>query len=316
MARPTRPDWLAIWTAMTDSFGSATETPISLSEIALQMSSQALDANPEVLRLILIAGLLTRSDLVLYEDENLIDSLDDGAASRLSENITAFSVKNPQILYGQRKALLDILARRLQLTITPDSSALMEVVATLYRRLLAMPAYTLQTTKSLSRDSLAVRQCFRGASEPDTLLFATLPTVLMIEPFTGSERLNSVAAGEYTVGIFKAINELQSAYPNLLNDIRQQLAKAVSLGVVPLSELRADLVKQARTIATQNLDADLAAFVGAIMSCGGDEKWLEKVAGVTCGGHAPMTWTDDTTERFRTGIAQVGASFREALHSR
>lgn len=316
LAPPTDPNWHAAWVAMTDGFDHATDARVNLVEIARRLSVQSINVNDGIIRLFLIAGLLSRrEDVVLYDNHNLVVSLDAAVAGRLSENIDAFSIKNSQVRDGQRKALLAILARRLQLTPNPDTSTLLAVVIALYRQFQAMPPYAQQTARSLSRDTLAIRQCFRGASEPDILIFETLPVILMIEPLTGPGRLSSVTAGEYTAGVFKAIRELQSAYPTLLRDIEQALAEAVASDGMPLPKLREDLVKKARRIADQELAEELATFVHAAASPGDDEQWLETIASMVTDGSPPRAWVDDAVERFRVNVGYLGSMLNDKLAS-
>lgn len=316
LAPPTRSDWRTAWTAMIDGFDRATETRVSLTELASLMSRQASAADVGMIRLLLIAGLLTRrEDLVLYENHNLVAAFDSMVAARISEDLDDFSVKNVQTCDGQRNALLDILTRRLQLQPRAGNSRLLEVTVALYRTFQALPPYAQQTTRSLSRDTLAIRQCIRGASEPDVLIFEALPIVLMIEPFSGPTPLSHVSAGEYTTGIFKAIRELQAAYPALLADIRQALAQAVLSDATSLSELRKDMTAKAQTLATRDLRPELDGFVRALISSGSDEEWLQVVASTAAGGASPKGWTDDTITGFRTHIQHLGGMLCRELAS-
>lgn len=312
---PTRPDWQAAWTAMSRGFNSATATRINLSHIAALVSRRVVTADEGVIRLLLIAGLLIRrEDVVLYENSNLVATLSSKVATRISDNISSFSVKNTQAGDGQRSVLLEILGRRLQLP-PPGAggSRLLEVTMTLYRHLKAMPPYTQQTTRFISRDTLAIRQCFRGASEPDVLLFETLPVVLMIEPFSGSGTVSSVKAGEYTTGLFKAIRELQAALPALLECIQRILAQAASSNTISLHELREDLTAKAQMAGYREMDPELKPFILALNSSGSDEQWLEAVASVAAGGRSPREWTDDRLDCYLAQIEHLGSTFCQEL---
>lgn len=312
---PTRSDWRAAWTAMSESFDRATETRVGLTQIASLMSGLPVSAGDRMIRLLLLAGLLTRrEDVVLYEHHNLVAALDSTVATRIADDITAFSVKNTLACHGQRKTLLEILGRRLKLPPPrAGGSRLLEVTMALYRQLHAMPPYTQQTTQSVSRDTLAVRQCFRGASEPDVLLFETLPIVLMIEPFSGPGPLSSVKAGEFTTGIFQAIRELQAAYPALLDGVQRALVQAATSDAIPLHGLREDLTAKTQMIDNRDMDPELEPFIRAINSSGSDEQWLETVASVAAGGRSPREWTDDRIDCFLAQIHHLGSTLCQAL---
>ncbi|WP_101947990.1 hypothetical protein [Mycobacterium sp. 3519A] len=317
---PSDRSWKPVWARINSEFDSAVEARLSLAEIGARLTLPPLGLKDGIIPLLLIAGLVARSDEVaLYEHGSLVLSIDDAVAERLTKNLTHFSIKNTQTRTGKRSAVINSLVSRLGIR-KPEGTppTFLNVATALYRELRTLPPYTQRTRRDLSPEALAVREAFHQATEPDVLLFEALPRVFGLAPFTGRNRAESQAADQFADRLADTITELRNAYPRLLAIVQEQLAQATS-SAGRLTELRQALAADATRLEGHVLEPRLKAFVGALARPLDDQPWLENVAMVISEGQAPRVWSDDIADRFPLRIAELGGALRRTsalLHDR
>lgn len=108
--------------------------------------------------------------------------------------------------------------------------------------------------------------------------------------------------------------ELQSAYPRLLSELRERLGEELR---GPGARLRDSLSARAREIEGKVLDPRVARLVVALAAdIPGDDEWTEYVA-LNVAGTPAAAWTDDDRSGFMTVIRELGGTFRriEALNA-
>lgn len=314
ISAPTDRVWRLLWEAMDRAFDGAEISRLGLLDIAKVLTAPPFGLKDGIVPLLILAGLLARNDdIALYEHGSLVLSIDDAVAERLTKNLGHFTVKNTQTRSGRRRSAIDSLVKRLGIKSRAAQPTFLNVATALYKELRVLPQYTQKTRRSLSHDAAAVREAFHEATEPDVLIFETLPTILGLTPFNGRARAHTSEADTFASRLAGTILELRNAYEDLLKSIHRDLSQATSTSG-SLHELRRQLTAQATGLDGRVLESRLRAFVGALSrSLDDDQAWLENVAMVVSDGRAPRVWTDDEAGRFPLRVAEVGGAFRRTL---
>lgn len=318
---PKDPTWKVAWRVMNTVFDEAVESRVSLAQASASLAFPPVGLKEGIIPLLLIAGLVARSDeIALYEHGSLVLAIDDAVAERLAKNLGHFSIKNTLTRDRNRAAVINSLVERLgiQNRSTGAAPTFLNVATALYRELRILPPFSQKTRRDLSPEAIAVRTAFHQAAEPDVLLFETLPKVFGVKAFSGKGRPDLKAAETYADGLAAAIRELRDCYPRLLTWIAGQLAQATST-TNQLPDLRTVLSADAARLDGHVLEPRLKTFVGALARQLDDQSWLENVAMVVSDGQAPRVWTDDTAGSFPLRIVQLGGALRRTsalLHER
>ena len=318
---PADRSWKPVWSLMNSEFDRAVDARLSLADVSSRLTLPPVGLKDGIVPLVLIAGLVARSDeMAIYEHGSLVLSIDDAVAERLTKNLGHFSIKNTETRSGKRSVVVSSLVERMAIT-NPNRGGpptFLNVATALYRELRILPPYAQKTIRGLSPEAVAVRDAFHQATEPDALLFETLPKVFGFAPFAGRGRLDSKVAYRFAERLADSIRELHNSYPHLISSVQQQLANATSTAG-QLTELRQALAADATRLDGHVLEPRLKAFVGALARPLDDQAWLENVAMVVCEGQAPRVWTDDIADRFPLRIAELGGALRRTsalLHER
>jgi len=310
---PTDKKWQAVWRAITDSFDDAVTGRVNLKDVAVRLAAPPFGLKDGIIPLILIAVLIARQDdIAVYEHGSLVLAVDDAVAERLTKNLGHFSIRNTESTSGARKAVIDALVSRFGISGFAEQPTFLNLATALFRELRLLPPYAQKAKRPLSADAIAVREAFHTASEPDVLIFETLPAVFGFEDFGGRRRVGRSEVAEYATRLADAFIELREVYPGLLADIQQRLAQATSTGG-SLPELRAQLAAQAVGLEGRVLEPRLRAFVRALTRSTDDQAWIENVAMVVAEGQAPRVWTDEIVGHFSLKIAEVGGALRRTL---
>lgn len=318
---PTEKSWKPAWEMMNASFDSAVDSRVNLSDISARLSVPPIGLKGGLIPLLLVAVLVYRSDeIALYEHGSLVLALDDAVAERLTKNLNHFSIKNTQTNSRSRSVVIDSLVKNLGISGQKRSlrPTFLNVATALYRELRMLPPYVQKTRRGLSAEAIALRDAFQQATEPDVLVFTTLPEIFGIKPFGGRGPIDRATADRYGDRLAGVIRELRCCYDKLLDRIREQLAEATSASS-DLQQLRRTLAADATRLEGHVLEPSLRTLVGALLRPLDGEAWLENVAMVVCEGQAPRVWTDDVAARFPLMVSQLGGALRRTsalLHER
>ncbi|RVW06702.1 hypothetical protein EF834_00475 [Rhodococcus spongiicola] len=312
---PSDTQWKAVWQTIDSVFKDARTTRTNLLEVTRRLTEPPIGLKEGVIPLLVATNLVVNAnEIALYEHGSLVLSLDDAVAERLTRNPVHFTVRNTGTDSGSRRIVVNALIARLKIKAGSQQPTFLNVATALFRELRLLPPYAQKTKSAISADALEVRSAFHAASEPDVLVFETLPQVLGMKPFPAIGNGNQVDAGKYADRLAEVILELKGAYDALLDDIKSHLIDATALtGTVSeltLSETRKLLAGQAANLDGGILEPRLKAFVGALARPLEDRAWLENVAMVVSEGHAPRVWNDDMANRFSLRISEVGGTMR------
>jgi hypothetical protein len=318
---PSDRTWKVVWALMNSAFDSAVDSRLNLAEISSQMKLPPVGLKDGIIPLLLITGLMARSDeIAVYEHGSLVLSIDDAVAERLTKNLGHFTIKNTQTRSGKRSIVINRLVERLEIAepTRTGTPTFLNVVIELYRRLRKLPPYSQKTKRHLSPEAIAVRDAFQQAAEPDVLLFKLLPVIFGMSAFDARSRLDTAIAERFSEQLAGSIEQLGDTYSELLHSVKRELAHATSTDG-SLAEIRQALAADATRLEGHVLEPRLRAFAGALARPLDDQAWLENVAMVVCEGQAPRVWTDEIAGLFPLRIAELGGALRRTsalLHDR
>lgn len=237
--------------------------------------------------LALAALLAMRDDLAVYLDGIFQTALDDVFVDKLLQR--PGDIRLRRISRDVRQAaFLDDLARRFDLG--PAATSL-PVAQALFQRYENLTTFA-QRTDRISATAKNVRRIVLRASDPEALLFDDLPAAL-------GEELNAKL-------VFDALDEVEHAYPALLEELREALGKALAVDPVTFAGLR-DRAEVVKDLTNDFAFEGFAMRAAAFEDGDGD---IEGVASVLV--HKPArNWSDRDREQALVQMARYGQQFRE-----
>jgi hypothetical protein len=241
-----------------------------------------------VMPVLALAYMLARRDSVaVYIDGAYQTAIDDVVVDKLLQKPGGFRLRRIDRSIRET-AFLSGLAERLA---TESSEGSLPVAAALFQRFEALPAYSKRTHR-VDDDALTVRGVVVRAEDPEALLFDALPE-------TFGERLTPDL-------VYKGLLACEAAYPALLIELRQALARALGVEVESFSGI-SERVASVRGLTNDYAFDAFADRAAAIEQGTGD---LESLVSVLL--HRPArSWSDRDREEALTEIARFGRRFRE-----
>jgi hypothetical protein len=289
----------------------ATKERVSVSEIQSELSRAPYGLKEGVLPLLSFAVLASRkNDLAIYEHGSLILDLDDAVLERLAKNPANFTLRNYAAKSKSRSLYLNEIVNAFGISNADTEDTFIQIVKALYREMYALNPYAKNTKATLSKESVAIRQAFLTASEPDRLLFEQIPQIIGVAPIYPETKLTASDASSLALSIAEFFRELKSAYPRLLEAIRKSIAEATSTNG-ELVSMRKQLQGQATNLEGRVLDKSLHSFVVAIQREElSNQEWLENLAMVTLDGTPARSWNDEDINLFSVKIYEMGGALK------
>lgn len=252
------------------------------------------------------AFVIREADIALYENGIFCPSLTAAIMDRLIKSPERFTVRKWQ-LSGVRTHVFEELERVVlggEAPVRCKERRLLRVVRPLLHFISSLPQYTMQTA-DLSPQTRAVRDTFQQATEPDILLFESLPGACGLPTFSASQRTGTRLAdvSSYVDAIRSAFRELRAAYPRLLEAVRQSLKEGFGFSSETPS-LRETLQADAATLLEFVVEPDLNLFLSRILDRDSNEDaWLEGVASFLC-ERPVVKWRDEDRAHFNVRLRQ------------
>ena len=173
----------------------------------------------------------------------------------------------------------------------------LSVARELVRFCMKQPSWT-RRTKTISDDAQALRQLILNASDPNKTIFDDLPVVLNSK--------NDECVGKE---ISATLEEIQQAYPKMLNGLQKEMLDA--LGHKPSNDLEM-LKDRARGVSDKVAGHfQLAAFVNRLKDFNGTAKDMESLVGMTV-NRPPHDWSDKEPKQAELALADYSLKFRHA----
>ena len=158
-------------------------------------------------------------------------------------------------------------------------------------------------TQGLSANAKQVRQLFKQANDPNSLIFDDIPQRLSDGRYLDSSSILGHIASNVRTGLM----ELQDAYPAMLHRLREAL-----LAELQVPNASASLLEELRTRAenVRQLSGDhrLEAFIVRLSHFYGSDQDMESLASMATNKPSP-TWVDADIDRAAVSLAEMAQSF-------
>lgn len=174
-----------VWAAIETKFEAAKSSRLNVRDLYVTLASPPYGVKAGVIPVIVTAALLARADrIAIYEHGTFQLGLSPELSERMVRNPEHFEVKHFANVSGPRKVALDALAARFGIDPGIGNSRVGNVLSVTRHfaaRTRRLENWT-RCTSHLSDRALAVRDALTEATEPDVLLFESLPTALGYAP--------------------------------------------------------------------------------------------------------------------------------------
>ncbi|MBA4026710.1 MAG: hypothetical protein C0473_00560 [Cyanobacteria bacterium DS3.002] len=314
---PTDTSLLPVWSAIENYCLDSTESPRAVSSLFEELGRKPYGLKAGVMPILLAAVLIDRADdICIYKDGSFVPILGLEHFELLFKNPSRFAVKhfvNSGLRAQVFKAIEELVRRPDQKTAASRNSTLLGVVKPLVNFAKQLPSYT-KKTKSLSAESLALREALNLAKQPDELLFSTIPEALGLQTITPGIEENSEITKEFRLRLTKGLREIQFAYDLFLGKCKDSLAAAFS---VESDQLRKVVTHRASALTFKAKKTDLESFIITASDEQIDDKtWLERVL-MVIGDKPVVSWGDDDVNLFETALIDWVRKFNnfESLHA-
>jgi hypothetical protein len=307
-----------LWDALIE-FCEQADTPRTVDELFKVLQAPPYGAKLGALPVLLAAALLVHADTVsVYREGSFVPTLGGEHFEILVKHPSRFALKH-FALRGLRAEVFRDLSAILHApgayAPTATDATILGVVRPLVRFVAGLPPATLKT-QELSAAALSVRHVLQTAREPDTLLFADLPTACGIGGIGPHDPLSEVRRKAFRTALRAALRELQEHLQRRREICVRLVALAFGHGA-QLKELRGELGARARGLRARPAEPLLTAFIGAAGSTTeSDEAWVDALLMVVA--DRPFRSWDDTDaaqlEARLTALARRFTAF-EAVHA-
>jgi hypothetical protein len=315
-----------VWGAIETAFDSAKSSRLNVRDLYVTLASPPYGVKAGVIPVIVTAALLARADrIAMYEHGTFQLGLSPELSERMVRNPEHFEVKHFANVSGPRKAAVDALAAGFGVDPGISNSRVGNVLSVtrhIAARTRRLENWT-RCTSHLSDRALAVRDALTEATEPDVLLFESLPTALGHAPIpaTAVRACDGVATprsgggGTYSAfadDLSHSLDELTGRCRELVLELCAELLATVG------ERARVAVSGPAVGLIDEVLDPQMRSFVLALSNdvYEDDHDWMASVATVLA-GKAPSEWTDRDLAAVRARLPQRLAAFNRlrALHA-
>lgn len=312
--KPDDDSLLEAWETVVAEFKRAKTARVNLYDIHAALLSPPIGMKRGVIPVFVTAALLAfNEEIAIYEHGTFKPLLTSDLSERMVSNPHHFEFKHFSNTAGARRQVVTGLAKRLG--IRPGYrkhrvANVLSIVGHLVSRIARLDSYT-RRTRNLDPLTLKAREALTAATEPDTLLFHSLPKALGFAPIA-PDATEYEDAATYEVGVCAALQRLTQCYDRLLE-------KLFGFVLETCAETERRVISgQAASLKDEVLNPEVRAFVLTLANdtVDTDSDWIKAVATVVS-KKAPAEWTDDDLQRFRSELPQQMAAFRRlvALHA-
>jgi len=295
--------------AISEFFKNAIDAPKQMDELFEILRRPPFGLRDGPIPIFVCVGFLVwESEVALYEDGAFCPVLTAAGFERLIKSPERFSVRRWQ-LSGVRGRVFEELERLVVgENVTQQHSRkrrLLNVARPLLRFIASLPEYTMQTNQ-LSPQTQAIRRAFEDATEPDVLLFESLPEACDLPRFSSrrSSRRQTAHLARYISAIKSSFQELRGSYPRLLESVRQSFNEVLGLPHKDVHSVRDALKGNARYLQEFAIERDLKLLFSHILQDDlAPDAWLEGIASFL--GERPMPkWRDEDIAHFSIRLRQ------------
>jgi hypothetical protein len=308
----------AAWQALENALTGA-KKPVPIVDIYHQLMAPPYGVKAGVVPILVVAALLLRTeDIALFEEGNYCPRLTPAIIERLTstDSPDRFTVKSAPTGPGQRELVVERLASDLAADTHSRLGArnpqLLAVTRAMLDRMRNLERYA-WNTRQLSAEALAVREALSHATDPDELVFSSLPTALGLKPIQINAPKDEQAANSYATRLTTALDELCNADTALRRHVAAAIGHEFALPT-DLAALRSGLTERLHGFAEAPLEPQLRGFVSRVLNTDlSDEDWLDPIV-IRLSNKALGDWTDRDAESFPRRVKEIARALDRVSH--
>lgn len=162
-----------------------------------------------------------------------------------------------------------------------------------------------QRSTALSPEAVKVRDAIMRARSPVDLVFADLPAACGMEPFEGESASEKTRASDFADRLAAAIAELQRCYPSLLDTMRNEVGRSLSV----TGPLREEIADRSASLVFRVKEQALRTFVQRLADrVLSDDAWIEALGGALL-GKPPSRWLAQDVATWQARLEDISATF-------
>ncbi|MBM7842189.1 hypothetical protein [Herpetosiphon giganteus] len=302
-----------VWDAIHRFFDRTADAPIDLETLYALLEKPPYGVKAGLIPLLFIAAYLSNAgEMVLYENGNYVQVPSIAVFERLLRQPGHFSLRLSRIR-GSRLTIYERIIHALapKKALNGSIPLINDAATPLMRFIAKLPEFS-QNTHTISDQAKAVRKAILAAQTPDQLLFYLLPQACNLPPFiAGNEDPKHVDT--FITSLREYLVEIQDAYPNLVQNLVNDIRKAFKTQQESFMLLREELAERYRFISGVTSDIQLRAFGVRVENGSNDAGWVESIGALLI--RKPTTsWNDNDINSFTAQIMDLGRRFQDAEH--
>ena len=273
---------------------------VALPELYRILANKPYGVRAGLAPLLLAVSLVAAGHRVaLFERGTYCPRLDGAAFMRILKSPEHFALQ----LVALEGVRADVFRRLAVLLDQPrEESGIRAVVDPLIRFGVDLPFHA-QHSSALTSEARAVRRALAQARSPIDLVFVELPAACGTEPFGPDTHADVSRAIEFVNRLDATITELRGCYPKLLEDMREELLRALR------APTRETLAERATALGFRVREQQLRTFVMRLADVAlPEDPWTEAIGGAVI-GKPPLRWLDRDVEMWRSRVADLTAQF-------
>lgn len=292
-----------LWTKADEIVRTAGSNGISGDVLYAQWRSEPFGVRDGLLPLLATAFYLSRADrLSVYLDGTFQPRLNSFFVDRLLQDPASVRLRWNEFSDLHRAVLGGLADLASEACGTPEP---IDVARGLVSAVFGLEPWVMRTG-NLSPDAERVRTLAKSASDPNKLLFDDLPALFGLGE--GSLAQQGVAVAK---GVRRGLDELRSAYPRMIDDLRALLLSELRVPTAPSEEALSMLRARAETVRGLTGDFRLDAFAVRLSTFGDSASDVEAIASLAA-NKPPRDWVDRDVDRARAEIALLSQQFVRA----
>lgn len=304
-----------VWEVMEQFCVSAVDAPASLKDLYDILQRPPYGVKQGIIPVLLLAVLSHQNDyLSVYVDGSYIPVLRAEHFELLVKKPEIFSVRYFEIT-GLKKQVFEELSEIISASnLNRDSQVrnltLLSIVNPLVKFVQKLPKLTINTD-NISDEAKAVRDALLSAKDPDLLLFNALPQACGFSFIDANTSRDSSIIKSFRKRLIQALQELQSAYDNVLARCKSLLCDATSVNK-DLKDLREYLSAITNRVNTNTtvIELNLKRFIQAAINADLDDKaWLESLL-MVISDKPVASWDDKDVTAFEIRLGEIIRRFK------
>lgn len=261
--------------------------------------------------LLAVVAVESEQEIAFYENGTFLQEVNKDVFQRMNRASERFDIQYCKI-EGVRSELFQQLALVLEVARADNRDAkLLDIVRNLCQFIARQPEYV-RMTKRLTPLTLKVRDVVLEARDPVSLIFHDLPAACDFAQFEIDRPVSSEEAKQFVVRLKAALDELRSAFPNLLSRIEIRLANDFGYEQQLVGQYRHNLARRAEQLLVWATENKLKSFAFRLFDETLPESdWLKSVGSVLS-LRPPDKWKDEDEDTFTRELENLAGRFKRA----